>query len=303
MNLKVPIMSNIKIVSIDLAKNVFQVCAVNCEGKIAFNKKMNRRSVIDYLSNLTSVTVVMEACYSSNAWGRKILGFGHNVKLIPPFQVKPFVTGNKNDANDAVAIYEASQRPKASFVSVKTLDQQDVQTLLRLRERLMKHRTATINQTRGLLSEYGIVINKGRKPFLDFLQQMHDEGISDLTPVCQKCILINYQQVISISDEIEIINQDLVTLCQQHPYFKYLQTIPGIGPITAALLIASVGDPHYFKNGRQLAAWMGLTPKQHASGETSRMLGMSKRGNQQLRKALIHGARTVMNWSGKKMTS
>lgn len=149
------------LISIDLAKNVFQVCAMDSDQNISFNKKISRKKLLSTLCQFEPTTVVMEACYTSHPWGRAIQALGHTVKLIPPYQVKPFVVGNKNDHNDAIAIAEASRRPKASFVPVKSLEQQDIQSLQRIRERVMKHRTATGNQLRGLLAEYGIVLPKG----------------------------------------------------------------------------------------------------------------------------------------------
>ncbi|RDH42668.1 IS110 family transposase [Zooshikella ganghwensis] len=151
---------NNSVISIDLAKNSFQICALNSHHKVIFNKKVTRKKLISELQQLSPAPIIMEACYSANPWGRKLQELGFDVKLIPPYQVKPFLVGNKNDHNDAVAIAEASLRPKARFVPVKTLEQQDVQSLQRIRERLVKSRIALINQLRGLLSEYGIVVEK-----------------------------------------------------------------------------------------------------------------------------------------------
>ena len=148
------------VVSIDLAKNTFQICALNHHNKVAFNRKVSRKRLLNELRQLEPTTVVMEACYSSNYWGRSVQAMGHEVKLIPPYQVKPFVIGNKNDHNDALAIAEAASRPKARFVPVKSLQHQDLQSLLRIRERLVRHRTAVYNQIRGLLSEYGVTVER-----------------------------------------------------------------------------------------------------------------------------------------------
>lgn len=242
----------------------------------------------------------MEACYTSHPWGRAIQELGHTVKLIPPYQVKPFVVGNKNDHNDAIAIAEASLRPKASFVPVKSLEQQDLQSLQRIRERLMKHRTATGNQLRGLLAEYGIVLPKGLRHLRSQVPLILEDAENDLTTVARGFIHRLYRELVDHDKQISEIQTELSALLEGNEDYQRLQTIPGIGPVIAAILLASVGDAHYFKNGRQMAAWIGLTPLQHASGEKSRMMGISKRGDRILRKMLIHGARTVLNWCESK---
>jgi len=255
------------IISIDLAKNVFQVCVMNSENKIVTNKKVTRKKLLDVLRQYEPTTVVLEACYSAHPWGRKIEDLGHKVKLIPPYQVKPFVIGNKNDHNDAIAIIEASRRPKATFVPVKTLEQQDIQSLQRVRELQMKHRTATANQLRGLFAEYGIIlpvgINHLRKEIPDILENAENS----LTTVARRFIHRLYRELHSCDDNINELEQELSAILKHNKNYQLLQTIPGIGPMVAATLVASVGDANYFKNGRQMAAWAGLTPKQVARTE------------------------------------
>lgn len=288
------------LISIDLAKNVFQVCAMDSDQKIISNKKVSRNKLLSALRQFEPTTVVMEACYTSHPWGRAIQELGHTVKLIPPYQVKPFVVGNKNDHNDAIAIAEASRRPKASFVPVKSLQQQDIQSLQRIRERMMKHRTATGNQLRGLLAEYGIVLPKGMRYLRAQVPSIVEDVEQPLTVVARGFIRRLYWELDAYDKQINELEAELFALLEHNDDYQRLQTIPGIGPIIAATLLASVGDAHYFKNGRQMAAWIGLTPRQHASGDKSRMLGISKRGDRTLRKMLIHGARTVLNWCGSK---
>ncbi|MES9830609.1 MAG: IS110 family transposase [Candidatus Thiodiazotropha sp. DIVDIV] len=288
------------LISIDLAKNVFQVCVMDSDQKITVNKNISRKKLLSTLSQYEPTTVVMEACYTSHPWGRAIQSLGHTVKLVPPYQVKPFVLGNKNDHNDAIAIAEASRRTKASFVPVKSLEQQDLQSLQRIRERLMKHRTATGNQLRGLLAEYGIVLPKGLHYLRAQVTLILEDADQTLTTVARGFIHRLYRELVGHDKQISEIQTELSTLLVDNDDYKRLQTIPGIGPVVAATLLASVGDAHYFKNCRQMAAWIGLTPRQHASGEKSRMLGISKRGDRTLRKMLIHGARTVLNWFGSK---
>jgi len=293
-------MKEYKRISIDLAKNVFQVCAFSEKNKIVFNRKVLRNGLLNLLRNIAPTTVVMEACYSSNYWGRAIQDLGHKVLLIPAYQVKPFVVGNKNDANDAVAIGEASWRPKASFVSVKTIAQQDVQTLLRLREQTQKVRIMVSNQIHGFLAEYGVFCKKGHKALVETLAEALAPESQQLSAVAIDVMHMQMDQYKHLKRQEEEINNRLVALCRDNPCYSYLQSIPGIGPIVAATLIASIGDPSYFKNGRQLSAWIGLTPLQYASGEKSRMGKISKRGNRNLREMLIHGARSIVNWVAKK---
>ncbi len=293
-------MKEYKLISIDLAKSVFQICAFSDFNKIAFNQKVRRNKVLDKLRNIAPTTVVMEACYSSNYWGREIQKLGHTVKLIPPFAVKPFLIGNKNDANDAVAIGEASFRPKARFVSVKTIAQQDMQILLRVREQLQKVRIMTSNQIHGFLSEYGVFCAKGHKSLMITLAEALAPESNLLSPIAIGAIQMQSDYYRELKDKEDEITKRLIMLCKDSPLYHFLLSIPGIGPIVAATLISSVGDPSHFKHSRQFSAWIGLTPLQHASGETSRMGKISKRGDRRLRKLLIHGARSIIRWVKQK---
>lgn len=288
------------VVSIDLAKNVFQVCALDDKGAVAFNKKITRNKLMPFIAQLETSTVVMEAGYSSNHWGRQCQSLGHTVKLVPAYRVKPFVVGNKNDANDALAIAEASLRPRMNFVSVKTFEQQDLQTIYRVRERLMKHRTALVNQLRGLLSEYGMVVGQHACTLKKALPDILEDADNGLTLVSRKLFHRLSRQWHHLDEEIKQVTDELHELATQQDDFKLLMSIPGFGPIVSSVLMASVGDIQSFKNGRQLAAWVGLTPRQYASGDVDRLGKISKRGNLDLRKMLIHGARTLVNWCQKK---
>ena len=288
------------VISIDLAKNIFQICVLDENRKILFNKKVKRSELLHELRQFEPTLVVMEACYSSNPWGRRIEKLGHTVRLIPPFIVKPFVIGNKNDANDALAIAEASMRPTVRFVSVKSTEQQDIQSLQRISERMIKIRTGDVNQLRGLLSEYGVVVGVGISTLMNAIPSILEDAENELTTIARSFILRLYRNIKRVSTQVEEVKAQLHELIKDKENYTLLQSIPGIGPITAAALMASVGDANAFKNGRQLAAWIGLTPTQYASGETNRMGKISKRGNSSLRKYLIHGARTVLNWCEKK---
>lgn len=288
------------VISIDLAKNIFQICVLDENRKIIFNKKVKRSELLHELRQFEPTLIVMEACYSSNPWGRRIEKLGHTVRLIPPFIVKPFVIGNKNDANDALAIAEASMRPTVRFVSVKSTEQQDIQSLQRISERMIKTRTGDVNQLRGLLSEYGVVVGVGISTLMNAIPGILEDAENELTTIARSFMLRLYRNIKRVSTQVEEVKAQLHELIKDKENYTLLQSIPGIGPTTAAALMASVGDANAFKNGRQLAAWIGLTPTQYASGETNRMGKISKRGNSSLRKYLIHGARTVLNWCDRK---
>ncbi|ABM25507.1 transposase IS116/IS110/IS902 family protein [Shewanella sp. W3-18-1] len=291
---------NYKLISIDLAKTVFQVAAFNPDNTIAFNRKINRPALLDTLRQCEPTLVVMEACYSANYWGRAIEKLGHTVKLIPARMVKAMLVGNKNDANDAVAIGETASRPKVSLLRPKTVEQQDIQSLLRIRERLVENRTANCNQLRGFLAEYGLIVAKTRRQLMLAIPLILEDADNELSTVARGFIQRLYEFQLYLNEQIDQVAQDILALAQAMPQYPLLLTIPGVGPIVASTLLASINEVNDFKNGRQLAAWLGLTPSQYSSGTTNRLGKITKRGNQTLRRLLIHGARTVMNWCDKK---
>lgn len=293
-------MNNNSVISIDLAKNVFQVCLLNQHNKITINKKVRRSKLLETVLNLDAKRIVMEACYSSNHWGRVFQQNGFKVDLIPPHQVKPFVVGNKNDNNDAIAIAEASMRPKATVVAVKTLCQQDIQSLERIRERLVKSRTALANQLRGLLAEYGVIVDKKVTALRSNIPLILEDAENALTYMSREFISDLYKELIDLDERITSAEKLSESLLVNNDDYKRLQTIPGLGPVTSRGVICAINDAKQFKNGRQMAAWVGLTPKLHASGEVSRMGGISKRGNQALRRQFNHGARAVIRWCESK---
>lgn len=289
-------MNNSNVISIDLAKNVFQVCLLNRHNKITTNKKVRRTKLLETVLNLDAKRIVMEACYSSNHWGRLFQQHGFQVDLIPPHQVKPFVVGNKNDHNDAIAIAEASMRPKATVVAVKTLAQQDIQSLERIRERLIKTRTAATNQLRGLLAEYGVIVDKKISALRSALPHILEDADNPLTSIAREFVHSLYEELLSLEQRIGAVEALSDSLLVDNDDYRRLQTIPSIGPVIGRGILCAMNDAKQFKNGRQMSAWVGLTPKQHASGDVSRMGGISKRGNQTLRRQFIHGARTVVRW-------
>ena len=283
------------VISIDLAKNIFQLCALDENRLVIINKKVKRSNLLHELRQFEPTRVVMEACYSANPWGRRIEKLGHRVQLIPAFIVKPFVVGNKNDANDALAIAEASFRPKVRFIAVKSIEQQDIQSLQRIRELLVRQRTSTLNQMRGLLAEYGQVCDKLPSRLLKAIPCLLEDADNELSTVARAFIKRLYEHVDTLNEQIHEVEQNLKSLISDKPEYELLLSVPGVGPTVAATILASVNDIHSYKNGRQFAAWIGLTPSQHASGDKSRMGKITKRGNQSLRKMLIIGARAVLN--------
>jgi transposase len=287
-----------KIIGIDLAKNVFQVCGVNEHLKPLFNKKLSRKELLKFLAIQEPTVVVIEACYSSNYWAREIKKLGHDVKLIPAQHVTPFVRGNKNDRNDALAIIEASQRPYIRFVPVKTEYQQEINALHRVRERLVRNRTGVTNQTRGLLSDFGVIANSGQAGLVKCLANFmgnsrHSDQLKEMIEDLQS-------EYSAITRHLAKIESQLKAFVASSFNGKILLSIPGIGFINASAIMATVDKGQAFNNPREFAVWLGLTSQQYASGNSSRMGGITKRGDRYLRKQLVHGARTVVCHAKKK---
>lgn len=285
-------MTDLSLVSVDLAKSVFQLCQFTEDVKILSNKKVSRKKLHQEIAQLNPTTIVMEACYSAHYWGRTFEQYGHRVKLVPAQHVKPFVRGNKNDANDAVAIGEASLRPNLKFVPVKSIEQQDIQSLHKIRDRFVSHRTRIGNQVRGLLSEYGLVTTPGHKALRVLIQQALESNA--LTPLFKEELASIYEELLDLVERLKRINNKLKALANQYPLCRLLMTIPGIGFINATALYAAIGDGRQFHTARDFAVWMGLTPQHYASGTKSVTGKITKRGSRYLRKQLVHGARALL---------
>lgn len=285
-------------IAIDLAKNVFQVLGMNKQAKSAFNKRLNRKQLMEFMLLQPPCDVIFEACYSAHYWGRTFQAMGHTVKLIPAQHVTPFVRGNKNDKNDVLAIYEASFRPCIRFVPVKTEEQQEVLMLHKIRERLIKQRTACTNQIRGVLIDFGVCFPQGYSAFERAIWEViNDDKQRPLIKLMASEIYDEYQ---SLSQRLKGINSLIKQLVEQDQNGQILLSIPGIGPIIASAFAAAIGKGQAFNNPNALAVWLGLTPKQFASGNKSVNGGITKRGDCYLRKQLIHGARTVVCHASKK---
>ena len=291
---------NIKRIGIDLAKSVFQIHGVDVQEKVVLRKQLRRAQLLDYFKKLPSCLIGMEACGGAHYWARELQKLGHTVKLMAPQFVKPYVKSNKNDANDAEAICEAVARPTMRFVAIKTIAQQDIQAVHRIRSELVQQRTAKVNQIRGLLAEYGIVVGRRVDVLQNALPLLLEDAENGLTTDFRALLEGLQQDLATLNERVDDLDKTIKTLSSNNADAKRLQQIPGIGPITATALVCAIGDGKQFKRGRDMAAWLGLTPSQHSSGGKDRLLGISKRGDAYLRTLLIHGARAVLKVAGNK---
>lgn len=283
---------------IDLAKNVFQIHGIDKDEQIVVRKQLRRNQVLNYFVKLEPCLIGLEACGGAHYWARELSAQGHTVRLMSPQHVKPYVKGNKNDVNDAAGICEAVSRPSMKFVGAKTQGQQDILMLHRVRSQKVKNRTALVNQIRGLLAEYGIVLTKKieplRKELVDLLTESSQKSLSE---VARRNFYELYEDLLLIDDQIERVEKELKLLSKHDENCQRLLTLPGVGWITASALVAHIGDINQFKNGRELAAYFGLVPRQNSSGGKNMLLGISKRGDAYIRTLLIHGARTVLRYA------
>jgi transposase len=285
---------NITTLGIDLAKNIFQLHGVDTEGKVILKKRLPRSELTEFIAQLPACLIGLEACGSSHYWARKFQSFGHTVKLMSPSFVKAYVKSNKNDKNDSEAICEAVSRPNMRFVQIKKQHQQDMQCLHRIRSQFIKNRTALVNQIRGLLAEYGITFSKEINNVKKSLPNIIDDKDNILSDYARELFKELNEDFFKLNNRIKIYDQKVVDLAKNNKDCKRLEKIPGIGVLCATALCASISDPHLFKNGRELAAWLGLVPRQASSGNKQRLLSISKRGDKYLRSLLIHGARAVI---------
>ncbi len=289
-------------VGIDLAKAVFAVHGVDGRGKTVFRKSLKRTQVLMFFANLEPCLIGMEACGSAHHWARQLTALGHTVKLMAPQFVKPYVKTNKNDAADAEAICEAVARPNMRFVPIKTIESQAVLALHRARQGFVKARTAQANQIRGLLSEFGLVIPQGIASITKQVPRILEDAENGLPDTLRALIARLTTHLKELDCQVDELEAQIQAWHRQNAESRRLAEIPGIGPITATALVASIGDAKTFTNSRQLAAWLGLVPRQHSSGGKPTLLGISKRGDVYLRTLLIHGARAVIRVSAARLT-
>lgn len=287
-------------VGIDLAKNVFQVHGVDEHCKVVLRKQLKRDQMAAFFVNLPPCLIGVEACGSAHHWARKLQGMGHTVRLMAPQFVKPYVKTNKNDAADAEAICEAVGRPNMRFVPVKNVEQQAVLALHRVRQGFVKARTAQANQIRGLLGEFGLIVPQGIGYIAARVPDLIEDASNELPGAFRVLVQRLLDQLKELDRQADELEAQIQSWHRGSEVSCKLAQVPGIGPITASALVASIGDAKNFDSGRQVAAWLGLVPKQHSSGGKSNLLGMSKRGDTYLRTLLIHGARSVIYRAGQK---
>ena len=286
----------LKRIGVDLAKNVFQIHGVDNHEKPVWRQRLPRdrwlQTVLDKIE--PGCEIGMESCGGAHHWARQLQAHGHRVKLIAPQFVKPYVKSNKNDANDAEAICEAMSRPSMRFVTVKTIEQQDIQATHRIRRGLTEQRTAKGNQIRGLVSEYGLVAPKELSALRCTIPCWLEDGDNGLTPRFRRLLDGLWSDLRALDARIDELDHEIADIAGHEPAAIRLQQLRGVGPMVATALLAAIGDASQFTNGRQLAASLGLTPRQHSSGGKDRLLGITKRGDAYLRTLIVHGARSAL---------
>jgi transposase len=293
-------MSEVTTVGLDLAKQVFHVVCCDAHGKVVGKRMLRRAQVLRYFANLPVALVGMEACGGAHYWARELQALGHAVKLLPARSVKAFVQGNKNDYNDALAIAEAVVRREMRAVAVKTAAQQDIQALHRMRQQCVATRTRLCNQLRGLLGEYGMVLPRGVGSLRRRLPALLEDAENGLSTFFRRLLAEGYQQLRALDEHIATYDTEVVQHSRQDDACQRLRTIPGFGPIVASVFHSQVGDGQAYRRGRDVSAAMGLVPRQHSSGGKTVLLGISKRGDRQLRSLLVHGARAVVRQAAHK---
>ena len=303
-------MNEVITIGLDIAKNVFQVHGVDCAGDVVILRQLRGRQVRPFFKKLPGCLVGIEACATAHHWGRQLIGLGHAVKLMPPHYVRPYVKRGKNDAADAEAICEAVTRPTMRFVAVKGPEQQSVLMLHRTRELLVRQRTMLVNAIRAHMAEFGIVAparlpksyggQVGVPRVQELLAVIADADDERLPPIARACLEGLARQFMSLHEEIALAERRILAWHRSNEASRRLETIPGIGPITASALAASITDPQVFRSGRELAAWIGLVPRQNSTGGKERMGRISKQGDQYLRWLLVAGAMSVIRHARRK---
>lgn len=283
-------MNEIKTIGLDLAKHVFQVHGVDASGAPVLRKRLRRNQLVAFFAGLPRCVVGLEACATAHYWARELQAVGHEVRLMPAQYVKAYVKRNKNDAADAEAICEAVRRPTMRFVAMKTAEQQAALLLHRGRERLVRQRTALVNALRAHLAEFGVIAPQGLRNVGRLIAIVRDESDTRLPDLARQVLRVLATQLEQLGAAVAAIEKELMAWHRSNPVSQRLATIPGIGPIIATALAATVVEPIGFASGREFAAWLGLVPRQHSTGGKARLGGISKRGNRYLRRLLINGA-------------
>ena len=290
-------MQAVKTVGLDIAKSVFQVHGVDADGQVVIRRKLKRRYVLAFFEKLPACLVGMEACATSHHWSRELQALGHRVRLMPPAYVKPYVKRQKNDAADAEAICEAVTRANMRFVASKTVEQQSCLVLHRTRHLFIRQQTSVINAIRAHLAEFGIVAPVGRKgveQLLDVVANAKDQRIPDIARACVAALAI---QLRALKAQILEFDRQIMLWHRSHETSKRLDEVPGVGPVLATALVASIADPKAFRSGRDFSAWIGLVPKQHSSGGKDKLGSISKQGDRYLRSLFTAGALAVIRYA------
>jgi transposase len=284
---------DVRILGIDLGKNSCSAVGLDAAGRVVLRRRMRRESIMAFAAKLPGCVVAMEACCGAHHLGRQLAAQGHEVRLMSPEYVRPYVKAQKNDDRDAEAIAEAATRPTMRFVALKTQAQLDVQVLHRVRDRLVGQRTALTNQIRSILLERGIVVPKGRRKLLDALVALSWDG-GGVGPRVRLLLDDMLDQWRALDERIVALDDEFADMARNDPAARCLATIPGIGVLNATALVAAIGDGRTFSRGRDLSAWLGLVPRQATTGGKPRLLGITKRGSKYLRKLIIQGARAAL---------
>ena len=290
---------NSSVIGLDIAKNIFHMYSIGADGKV-IKKKLKRRELLAFFANYPASLIGIEGCGGAHHWARELIKLGHEVILLNTRYVKSFVVGNKNDYNDAAAIFDAVTRPNKRVVSIKTIAQQDIQMAHGVRQEIVDFRTALVNQTRGFLSERGIVIPKSVNQFRKQLPEILEDAENGLTPLCRELIAEKYEKLKALDDDIKAHDRRINQLCKDHDLSRRFLEVPGVGPLTATYAAADIGNGKGYQRSKDYSASLGIVPRQHSSGDKLVYLGISKRGNRHLRTLLIHGARAVLKHCSNK---
>jgi len=293
-NMEGRFMESVSLVGIDLAKHVFHVHGIDATGRAVIQKQLRRPQLLRWIAQLPATTIAMEACSGAHFWGRQFMQLGHQVRLISAQYVKAFARGQKNDRNDAEAICEAASRPTMRIVAVKSADQQQILALHRVRDLLVKQRTASVNQLRGLLAEFGVIAPQGRRAIMTALPDILEDASNGIPPMMRELAAEQRQRLLELDVQVSEASRRIEQLARTNELIHGLTKLRGVGPLVATAFVADVGDPHAFRNGRQVGAWLGLVPRQHSSGGKTRLSHITRRGDPYLRSLLVHGARAVV---------
>jgi transposase len=290
-------MNEITTIGLDLAKTVFQVHGVDETGRAVLRKPLRRGQVVEFFAGLPRCLIGIEACATAHHWARELQALGHEVRLMPPQYVKAYVKRNKNDAADAEAICEAVRRPAMRFVPVKTIEQQSALMMHRARDLLVRQRTMLVNALRGHLAEFGLIAAQGLHRIAALVAVVRNDTDERIPEVARQVLTVIADQIDEIETGIAALEAQILAWHKSNPASQRLATIPGIGPIIATAIAATVPNPNVFRSGREFAAWLGLVPKQYSTGGKARLGGISKRGDSYLRRLLVNGAHAVLFWS------